>query len=103
MKAKIHKNIRKYETKSFFMFTTRQAISVSISLLIVIAICLVPVGTFQIKTMISMVFALPVAMTGFVKITGLYLNDIFKKALAEFINKADYRPFKHEGYFNEKK
>lgn len=104
MKASIPKNIKKYESKAIFMFTKRQAIFIAAAIA-VFALFFILLGSLslEIRSIISCFLAAPVAMTGFLKVSGIYLEDIFKKIINEILYKADYRPFKLEGFNHEKK
>ncbi len=67
-------DIRKYDTKFMGPFTKRQFISISVALVFAIPIAILIPGEIDMKLMVACLTGAPIALCGFVKLDGAYLE-----------------------------
>lgn len=101
IKVRMLDDIRKFEPKFIGPFTKRQSISVGLALGIFIPLFLIIPSTIFMKIAISIFFAGPVAMTGWLKFDNLYTEEYLIRVLYRVFLTDKYRIYKTELEFKK--
>lgn len=94
-------DIRKYETKSFGPFTTRQVVCIGLALLYSVPIGVATPFALDTKIMLIVILAMPMVMAGYLKLDGMKFEVLLIRMLYVMVLTPRHRKYKAVNTFRE--
>lgn len=100
MKAQIPKNIRKYEDKVIMGMNRRQCLFLLLAIVVGAGLFYLLRSVLNISTLLPLITFLvaPIVMIGSIKVSDLYLEQIFYKMYRDMRYNDGFRPYKIEDW-----